>query len=96
MPYNKYKTIFIPSMDGVILDDGILYMIPHYNCAIHNCMCGCKEKVVTPLNDCNDNTRHHWDWSFDGKNVSLTPSVGNFHQQCKSHYYLKNGKVHWC
>ena len=96
MKHIEYKTIFILSMNNINIENGVLYVMPHYNCAIHNCMCGCGEKVVTPLNDCNDNTRQHWGWSFDGRNVSLTPSVGNFQQPCKSHYYLKNGKVFWC
>ena len=72
------------------LEDGVLYIAPHYEVAVHLCMCGCREKVVTPLNE------YGWNWTFTDGNVSLSPSVGNFQYNCKSHYFLKNGKVQWC
>ena len=87
-----YKTKFVnlmPSDD--LMRDGVLYMAPHFHVAVHKCMCGCGEKVVTPLED------EGWMWSYDSntKAASLYPSVGNFQQSCKSHYFLTHGKVHW-
>ena len=72
------------------LNEGILYVAPHFNCAIHLCMCGCGEKVCTPLDP------GQWNWTYTNGNVSLHPSVGNFQYNCKSHYFLKDGIVHWC
>lgn len=86
----EYTTRFVDRMP-MELEDGVLYLAPQFNCAIHKCMCGCGEKVVTPLDK-----EHGWTWTFDGINASLYPSVGNFQQPCKTHYFLKNGKVQWC
>lgn len=91
----EYKTEFVDRRPTVI-EDGKLYMLPHYNCAIHNCMCGCGETVVTSIDDGKGLTNGFWGWTYDGQNVSLTPSVGNFKFQCRSHYFLQNGKVRWC
>lgn len=91
----EYKTEFVAVRPEVI-DDGILYMLPHYNCAIHKCMCGCGEVVVTPIDDTYGQTSGFWGWSYNGRNASLAPSVGNFQFTCKSHYYLQSGKVRWC
>lgn len=82
-----YKTKFVDQMPAEI-EEGILYIAPHYYCALHKCMCGCGEVVCTPLMD-----KYGWNWTHDGKNVSLSPSIGNYSFKCKSHYYLKNGKV---
>jgi hypothetical protein len=32
---------------------------------------------------------------FDGKTVSLDPSIGNWSFRCKSHYWIRDGKVKW-
>ena len=87
-----YKTKFVDRMlPDDMLEDGVLYVAPHFQVAVHKCMCGCGEKVVTPLED------NGWAWSYDGsiKAVTLAPSVGNFQQPCKSHYFLTHGRVHW-
>lgn len=31
--------------------------------------------------------------TFNGEAVSLSPSVGNWLQKCRSHYIVRNGKV---
>lgn len=97
MKQDNYITKFvdrIPKYED--LKDGILYVAPHFVVAVHKCMCGCGEKVVTPLNIGKNKFGNAWDWNYDGKTVSLSPSVGNFQQPCKSHYFLKNGIVQWC
>ena len=88
MKQTKYKTLFVDRMTPCP-KDGILYMLPQFNVAVHNCMCGCGEQVVTQLGD------GQWSWCFDGDNASLFPSVGNFQHDCESHYYLKQGNVIW-
>ncbi len=39
------------------LEDGILYISYKYKVAIHNCCCGCKNKVVTQFSA----IEPHWD-----------------------------------
>lgn len=74
---------FIPD----ILEDGILYITIEYCTAIHKCVCGCGNEVVTPFSP-ND-----WQLTFDGKSVSLYPSIGNWNFECKSHYWITNNKI---
>lgn len=70
-----------------VLEDGILYISIEYCSAIHKCVCGCGNEVVTPLSP-ND-----WQLTFDGKTVSLYPSIGNWNFECKSHYWIIHNKV---
>ena len=77
------------------LKDGVLYVMPHYNLAVHRCMCGCGEEVITPIDENDGKTPGFWGWSQNGANISLHPSVGNFQFKCRSHYFLKNGTVQW-
>lgn len=89
MKQDIYKTKFVGKMPDE-LQEGVLYIAPHFNCALHKCMCGCRETVCTPLDE------NQWKWIFDGYNASLSPSIGNFQQSCKSHYFMRKGKVIWC
>ena len=57
--------------------------------AMHMCMCGCREPVITPL------TPTDWRMTYDGETVSLAPSVGNWSMACQSHYWLDGGSVRW-
>ena len=50
-------------------------------------MCGCGNKVVTPLSPTD------WELSFNGKTVSLSPSIGNWNFECKSHYWIIKNSV---
>ena len=36
-----------------------------------------------------------WQMIFDGKNVSLRPSIGSWSLPCQSHYLITNSKVAW-
>lgn len=91
MKRQKYKTIFVEKMPEK-LDEGVLYIVPHYDCAMHKCMCGCEESVCTPLG----NEQWHWSYNSESDNATLRPSIGNFSYPCKSHYFLKDGTVLWC
>jgi hypothetical protein len=71
------------------LEDGVLYISIRYTTAAHNCFCGCGREVVTPLHPTK------WKFGFDGVNVSLNPSVGSWSLNCKSHYWLEDGRVCW-
>lgn len=76
--------------------DGVLYVMEHYNLAVHRCMCGCGEEVITAIDENGGNTPGFWGLTENGGVASLHPSVGNFQFKCRSHYFLKNGKVQWC
>jgi hypothetical protein len=71
------------------LEEGVLYVSMTYATAIHLCACGCREEVVTPISP-ND-----WQLGYDGEEISLTPSIGNWRLPCRSHYWISGGRVDW-
>lgn len=84
----KLENRFVESIPKE-LEDGILYISPRFRVVMHACCCGCKNKVVTPLSPV------RWRMTFDGKTVSLHPSIGNWNFECKSHYWIVNSEVKW-
>ena len=71
------------------LDVGVLYVSIRFGTVVHRCACGCGEEVVTPLGPA------EWKLTYDGRTVSLAPSVGNWSLPCKSHYWIDEGTVQW-
>jgi hypothetical protein len=71
------------------LHEGTLYVSIRFATVSHLCPCGCKNKVVTPLKPTD------WKLIFDGKTLSLHPSVGNWNFPCRSHYWIRNNQVQW-
>nr|WKN38695.1 DUF6527 family protein [Tunicatimonas sp. TK19036] len=69
------------------IEEGVLYISVQYCTAIHRCVCGCGNEVVTPLSPTD------WKLTFDGKTVSLNPSIGNWNFECQSHYWIKNNTI---
>lgn len=69
------------------LEEDVLYVSIKYATAIHLCACGCKNEVVTPFSPID------WSLTFDGKTVSLSPSIGNWSFPCQSHYYIKKSEI---
>lgn len=76
---------FIPNQ----LEEGTLYVSMEHAIAVHLCACGCRSKVVTPLSPIN------WQLSFDGRAITLTPSIGNHSFACRSHYWIERSRVRW-
>ncbi|WP_353962762.1 DUF6527 family protein [Kitasatospora purpeofusca] len=71
------------------MEPGVLYVsIPYRTCG-HLCCCGCGHDVITPLSPA------QWSIAYDGENVSLAPSVGNWSFPCESHYWIHDGRVRW-
>ncbi len=70
------------------LEKGVLYVCLDCDVVVHKCACGCGEKVVLPLSP------EHWKLSYDGE-VTLSPSIGNYQYDCKSHYFIRDGKIVW-
>ena len=86
-------TKFLPTFVRYIpeeLEEGKLYISMEYATASHLCACGCGEKVVTPISP------DFWQLFYDGKAISLTPSIGNYEFPCQSHYFIRHNKVEWC
>lgn len=71
------------------LEDGVLYVSIEYGTMAHRCCCGCGNKVVTPLSPA------QWRLTYDGESVSLSPSVGSHDLACRSHYWIRENRVHW-
>ncbi len=71
------------------IEENILYVSIEYDVAKHKCACGCGSDIVTSLSPA------RWKLTYDGESVSLSPSIGNWNQKCKSHYFIKNDMVAW-
>jgi len=71
------------------LQEGIVYVSIRFATVSHLCACGCKSKIVTPLKPTD------WQLTYDGKTISLHPSIGNWNFPCRSHYWIRNNKVKW-
>jgi hypothetical protein len=76
---------FIPDA----IEEGKIYVSINYATAVHKCVCGCGKEVVTPLSPT------HWKLIFDGRTVSLIPSIGNWGFLCRSHYWVRNDRAIW-
>jgi len=76
---------FIP--DG--LEQGTIYVSIRFATASHLCCCGCGNKVVTPIRPTD------WKLIFDGKTISLDPSIGSWSLACQSHYWITRNRVKW-
>jgi hypothetical protein len=71
------------------LDELTVYISIEYATASHKCVCGCGNRVVTPISPTD------WQLTFDGKTISLYPSIGNWSFPCKSHYWVEKNTVYW-
>lgn len=71
------------------LQPGILYASEEFDIAIHLCACGCGSKIRTPLGPT------EWNIKETKEGLSLYPSVGNWQQACKSHYWINCGEIKW-
>ena len=71
------------------LQAGVLYVSEEFLTAAHLCACGCGAKIRTPLGPT--------EWSVEEapQGPTLWPSVGNWQQGCRSHYWFRNGEVVW-
>jgi hypothetical protein len=76
---------FIPD----VVKEGTLYVSMEYATVVHKCCCGCGKEVVTPLSPTD------WNLIFNGKTISLDPSIGNWSFECQSHYWIRNNRVRW-
>ena len=66
-----------------------VYISIAYGTAVHLCCCGCGREVVTPI------TPDDWSLTYDGAAISLSPSIGNWSFECRSHYFITKSRVRW-
>lgn len=71
------------------LEPEILYVSKEFGVAGHLCPCGCGNKIITPLG------RREWKFSENKGQATLYPSIGNWQLPCRSHYWIRNGKIKW-
>lgn len=76
---------FIPEA----LEAGVLYVSMEYMAVAHKCCCGCGSDVSTPLSPTD------WRLIYDGKTISLEPSIGSWSLPCQSHYWIQNNQIRW-
>ena len=76
---------YIPSE----VENGILYISMQFGTAIHKCVCGCGNEVVTPFSPTD------WKLTFDGKAITLHPSIGNWNFECQSHYWIRKNVIEY-
>ena len=80
--------VFVETMPEV-LEPGKLYVSPKFRTVTHSCACGCGVEINTPLHPTG------WQLVFDGLYLSLSPSVGNWSEECQSHYWIEDNEVLW-
>lgn len=71
------------------LEEGLLYVSMEHAVASHRCACGCGSETVTPISPTD------WQIYYDGRDVSISPSIGNWNFPCRSHYWIDKGKIRW-
>lgn len=72
-----------------LLKPNVLYVSEEFGTAAHLCACGCGTKIRTPLGP------SEWSLKVSKDGPTLYPSIGNWQQSCKSHYWIKRGEIIW-
>lgn len=87
----KKDTISFVFVDAIpeVLEEHTLYVAMEFATAVHKCVCGCGQEVVTPLSTTD------WKITYDGFSVSLWPSIGNWSFPCQSHYWIVRNEIRW-
>lgn len=88
MKLKKISPRFVEYIPDV-LEKGVLYVSMEHAVASHKCACGCGFETVTPISPTD------WQIHFDGRDVSLGPSIGNWNLPCRSHYWIDKGRICW-
>jgi len=87
-PPSRFEPVFIEQFPEQ-LQAGRLYVSISYNTTAHLCACGCGNEVIAPLSPA------QWKLTYDGRDITLFPSIGSWNIPCQSHYWISNGEVRW-
>jgi Family of unknown function (DUF6527) len=79
---------FVESLPDA-LEDNTVYVCMELATSAHKCCCGCGREVITPLSPTD------WKLIYDGRTVTLHPSIGNWNFPCRSHYLIRRNRVEW-
>lgn len=71
------------------LETGILYVSMPFRTTLHLCACGCGNQTWVRLRP----ERHHL--IYDGETITLRGSIGNWRFPCRSHYWVREGRIVW-
>jgi hypothetical protein len=82
------KTEFVEEIPRE-LERGTVYVSMTFGVVAHSCFCGCGHEAVTPLSPI------EWELQYDGETISLYPSINNWTADCRSHYWIRKGRVIW-
>ena len=85
---NEIKHEFVAAIPQTLAENTI-YIAMEYATAVHRCVCGCGNEVITPLSPTD------WILQYDGVTISISPSIGNWNFPCRSHYWIRQSKVRW-
>ncbi|WP_165490193.1 DUF6527 family protein [Propioniciclava sinopodophylli] len=88
MPASRLDPVFVDRFPEPLEADRI-YVSIRYNTTAHLCACGCGLEVIAPLSPA------QWRFTYDGRNVTLKPSIGNWNLPCQSHYWIDHGRIRW-
>lgn len=88
MKMEQLKHRFVEHLPNT-LQPGVLFISMEFGTAAHSCCCGCGLEVITPF------TPTDWKLVFDGETISLSPSIGNWNQPCRSHYIIRRNCIVW-
>ena len=100
----KTKTLKCKFVDTIPVqkDEGILYVSYKHDTTTHLCPCGCKNIVPLPIShEGNDfpgsnYDLHRWEFTHLDKIPTIRPSINSVSFECKSHYFITQGKIIWC
>jgi len=88
MKRKSIKSEFVEFIPKTV-EDGVLYISIPYATATHKCACGCGEIVVMPIRPTD------WSLTWNGEEVTLNPSIGNWSLPCRSHYWIVENRIIW-
>ncbi len=92
MGQRRRQTEFSPEFVEFIPEspkEGVLYISIRFATATHRCACGCGQIVVTPIKPAD------WSLTWNGEEVSIYPSIGNWNFPCRSHYWIRRNRIVW-
>lgn len=71
------------------MESGELYITLSFDTMAHLCACGCGQEIVTPISPTD------WSFTYNGRAISIHPSIGNWSHACRSHYVVRSGRIVW-
>jgi hypothetical protein len=84
---NKLELVYVKFIPET-LEPGKLYVSEEYEAALHLCACGCGSLTSTPLS-------MGWVITKDANGPTINHSIGNWKFACRSHYFVRDGKIVW-